>query len=182
MRTPDEPPEVAVRSTRVYDGRVAKLRVDDVRLTDGRESRREVVEHPGAVAIVPLLPGPKVVLVRQWRYCVSGWLLEIPAGILEPGEEPSACAQRELTEETGYAAARVEPLISFYTSPGFTTELLHVFLASELREAEAAADEDEVLPVVVDWDEARAMCLDGRIRDAKTIAGILAAMRLVNRA
>lgn len=180
MNTPDQRPEIAVSSTRVYDGRVVRLRVDEIRSADGRPGKREVVEHPGAVGIVPLLPGPRVVLLRQWRYCVGQWLLEIPAGTLEPGEEPLGCARRELIEETGYAAARVEPVVSFYTTPGFCTELLRVFLATELTAAEASRDEDELLTTVtVEWDEALAMCLDGRIRDAKTIAGILAVDRVL---
>jgi ADP-ribose pyrophosphatase len=182
VRTPDERPEVTVGSTPIYQGRVVSLRMDEVRSAGGHEGKREVVEHPGAVAIVPLLPGPKVVLLRQWRYCVGDWLLEIPAGTLEPGEEPLECARRELVEEAGFAAGRVEPLVSFYTTPGFTTELLHLFLATELTRAEAPRDEDELLePVTVDWGEALAMCLDGRIEDAKTIAGLLAADRLLTR-
>jgi ADP-ribose pyrophosphatase len=180
VKAPENPPEVAVSSTRVYDGRVVRLRVDEIRSAGGRRGTREVVEHPGAVAIVPLLPGPRVVLLRQWRYCVGGWLLEIPAGTLEPGEEPLECARRELIEETGHAAARVQPVLSFYTTPGFSTEILRIFLATELTPKEARQDEDELLETVaVEWDEAVAMCLDGRIRDAKTIAGMLAVDRIL---
>jgi ADP-ribose pyrophosphatase len=172
---PETPAETALSSTRVYDGRVVHLRVDEVR-TAGGVSRREVIEHPGAVAVVAVQPGPQVLLLRQWRYCAGAWLFEIPAGTLEAGEEPAACARRELIEETGYAAARLEPLVAFYSTPGFTTEFMHVFLATDLHPAQADQDEDELIEVApVAWDEAVAMCLDGRIKDAKTIAGILAA-------
>ena len=113
------PRELATASERVFEGRIVSLRIDDVRFPDGRETRREVVEHRSAVAIVPLLPDNRVLLVRQWRHPVGEELVEIPAGLLEPGEQPIECAQRELAEETGYNAGRLEPLASFYSSPGF---------------------------------------------------------------
>jgi ADP-ribose pyrophosphatase len=170
--------EAAIASERVFEGRVVALRVDDVRLPNGRETKREVVEHKGAVAIVPLLPGNRVVLIRQWRYAVEEELLEIPAGTLEPGEEPLACAHRELAEETGYRAARLEPIASFYTSPGFTNERLHLFLATGLEPAAIASDEDELIEVVtIPWTEAMAMCADGRIVDGKTLFGLVAVKR-----
>ena len=169
-----------INSERVYQGRIVSLRIDDVRLPNGKLTKREVVEHRGAVALVALLPGPKVILVRQWRHAVGEALLEIPAGTLEQGEEPLECARRELAEETGYDPGRIEPLVDFYSSPGFTTERLHVFLARDLRPARASPDEDEFIQLLlVDWNDALAMCHDGRIKDAKTIAGILAADRRV---
>jgi ADP-ribose pyrophosphatase len=178
MSQDHEPREAATGSRCLYEGRVVNLRVDTVRLADGKTATREVVEHHGAVAMVALLPGPQVLLVRQWRYAAGEELLEIPAGTLESGEQPLDCARRELIEETGYKAGRLEPLAAFYTTPGFTTELMRVFLATDLTPARAAPDEDERIEVTpVAWDEAVAMCLDGRIRDGKTIAGILAADR-----
>ncbi len=170
--------EVTLSSERIYEGRVVNLRVDGVRLPDGNTSRREVVEHHGAVAIVPLLPDRRVILVKQWRYPIGRLLTEIPAGTLEDGEEPIDCAMRELAEETGYSSGSMTHLVSFYSTPGFCDEQLHVFLATDLVPADATADADEFIELAtVEWDEAVAMCLDGRIADAKSIAGILAADR-----
>jgi len=172
--------ETTLNSKRIYEGRIVCLRVDDVAMPGGRTAKREVVEHSGAVAMVALLPGPQVILVRQFRYPAAQELLEIPAGTLEENEEPVECARRELMEETGYAAGEMAHLVSFYTTPGFATEKLHVFLATDLSPASAEADEDEEIETsTVGWAEAIAMCLDGRICDAKTIAGILAADRLM---
>ncbi|NSW58384.1 MAG: NUDIX hydrolase [Armatimonadetes bacterium] len=174
--------EHVVTSERAFEGKLVKVRVDQVRLPDGRDARREVVEHPGAVAIVPVLPGPRVVLVRQWRHAAGEVLLEIPAGTLEPDEEPVVCARRELAEETRLRAGQLRPLITFFTTPGFTEEKLYTFLATDLASSEGEADEDEFICCEdVDWDEAVAMCLDGRIHDAKTIAAILAADRFLSR-
>jgi ADP-ribose diphosphatase len=179
---PSAPIPAAARSTRVYEGRVVSLRLDEFDLPDGRVLKHEVVEHKGAVAIVALADDSRVLLIRQWRHAVGEWLHEIPAGTLEPGEAPEACARRELIEETGFAADSVAPLVSFYTSPGFTTELLHVFLAQDLTPAHGDQDEDERIEVVpVPWREALAMCRDGRIKDAKTIAGLFSAARVLGR-
>jgi ADP-ribose pyrophosphatase len=181
QHVPEPLPEVQTRTERVYDGRVVNLRVDEVRLPDGKPARREVVEHRGAVAIVALLPDDRVMLVRQWRHCAGEALTEIPAGTLNDGEEPLVCARRELMEETGHAPGSLEPLVTFYSAPGFTTEKLYLFLARDLTPASAEQDEDEDVEAVrVPWQEALAMCLDGRIRDAKSIAGLLAAERVLN--
>ncbi len=175
MTLPGDLSETQVSSQRVFQGRIISLRVDEARLSNGQRARREVVDHPGAVAIVALLEGDRVLLVRQWRYAAGEELLEIPAGALKPGESPVDCARRELVEETGHAAGSMEPLVTVYSAPGFTTERMHLFVARDLTPASAAADEDEIIePLAVPWDEAVAMCLDGRIRDAKSVAGILA--------
>lgn len=167
--------ETPLRSERVFKGRIVNLRVDEVRLPTGATARREVVEHRGAVALVAVLPGPSVILVRQWRHAIGGELLEIPAGTLDEGEDPLDCARRELAEETGYTAENIDPVASFWSAPGFLTERMHVFLATGLSAAAGEADKDEIIRThVVPWDEAVAMCLDGHIEDAKTIAGILA--------
>lgn len=167
--------ETLLRSERIFEGRIMNLRVDEVRLPTGATARREVVEHRGAVALVAVLPGPSVILVRQWRHAIGGELLEIPAGTLDEGEDPLDCARRELAEETGHAAEKTEPVASFWSAPGFLTEHMHVFLATGLTAAAGETDEDEIIRThVVPWDEAVAMCLDGHIQDAKTIAGILA--------
>jgi ADP-ribose pyrophosphatase len=141
---------------------------------------RDCVEHPGAVAIVPLLPGNRVVLIRQYRFAVRGDLLEIPAGTLEPGEPPRRCAHRELMEEIGYRAGRLDRLADFYTAPGFCNERMHLFLARDLEPERRAGDPDEVIhPRIVPFATALRMAVAGRIRDAKTITGLfLAAKRL----
>jgi len=171
-------PEVCLASQRIFSGRVISLRVDRVRLFDGRETEREVVEHRGAAAVVPLTEGGEVLLVRQYRYAVGEPLLEIPAGTLEPGEAPLSCAVRELAEEVGAQAAHWDPLAVLYPSPGVLTETMHLFLATGLAAvpARAAADEDlavERLPL----GEALARVERGEIRDAKSVAGLLLAAR-----
>jgi len=166
-------PERTVRSEHVFRGDLLSLRVDEVELDSGRRTTREVVEHPGAVAILAW-DGERLAMVSQWRAAASGELLEIPAGTLEPGEQPGATARRELAEECGLAAENWEEGPSFYTAPGFCTELLTLFLASDLVPSEASAPEDEAL--TRSWltlDEALAAIDDGRIRDAKSLVGIL---------
>lgn len=166
--------EKTVASRQVYEGRVIGLRVDEVRLPDGRVGTREVVEHRGAVAILALTPEGRLAMVRQWRHPAGRELVEIPAGSLNAGEDPLECARRELEEETGYTAASVEPLVGFYSAPGFCAEHLHVFVARGLRPVKASPDEDEFVEVVpVAWEEALAMCRDGRIQDSKSLVGIL---------
>jgi ADP-ribose pyrophosphatase len=163
-------------SRRVFSGRLLRVRVDKVvLLPDGRETVREVVEHPGAVAIVALTGDDCVLLVRQYRYAAGRNLLELPAGTLELGEDPVSCAHRELGEETGRRAASLEPLSTIFTSPGFCDERIHLFLARV--DAEAAAglrpDPDERLAVeTVKLDDALAMVLAGQIEDAKSAVGL----------
>lgn len=166
--------ERPVDTKRVYDGRVVKLDVETVELPDGRRAKREVVRHPGAVMVVPWLDGERVVLVRQFRYAAGATLLELPAGLLDrEAESPAACAARELTEETGYVAAQIEPVATFFTTPGFTDEQIHCFRATGLRPAGQDLDADESLEVVVvRYAEALAMIRRGEIRDGKTIVGL----------
>jgi ADP-ribose diphosphatase len=140
-------PEV-FESRVVYEGKIVSLRVDQIALSDGRTATREVVEHPGAVVIIALDQDSQVTLVRQYRHAVRRYLLELPAGGLEPGEEPLFTAQRELREEVGLDAAEWTSLGRFFSSPGFANELLHVFLARDLRPAHAEPDDDEDITVV----------------------------------
>jgi ADP-ribose pyrophosphatase len=134
------------------------------------------VEHPGGVAIVPLTENGDVLMVRQYRYCVSDALLEIPAGKLEAGEDPFECAVRELSEETGCRVGRIVPLGAMYTSPGFSRETLYIYLATQLEEGENHPDEDEFLSVVrVPFEEVVDKIMSGEIKDGKTIVGILKA-------
>jgi ADP-ribose pyrophosphatase len=167
--------ETKVAGSTVYDGKIVRLDVDRVRLPNGREVVREVVRHPGAVVVVPVLDHERIVLVRQYRYPVEDVLLELPAGKLDKGEEPLDCARRELAEETGYRGRRWKTLGSFYTTPGFTNEVLHAFVAEDLEEGgEASPDPDEILRAVsLPIGEIFGMAREGRLRDAKTLAALL---------
>lgn len=164
--------EKTVSSQRAFDGRLLKLDVLEVELDGGRRARREVVSHPGAVAVWSRLPDGRCVFVRQFRKAIEGELLEVVAGTLEPGEAPDACAAREVREETGYDVKSLAPLGFIYSAPGFCVERLHVFFA-ELAETgrPAAPDPDEALEVVrLTRDEWRALVARGEVRDAKTLA------------
>lgn len=168
--------QTLVSSTEVAAGRAFKVRRDVIALPDGRQFTRDVVVHPGAVVIAPVLPDGRLVLVRQWRHAAGEALLELPAGTLEPGEAPETTAHRELQEEAGYRAGRLTKLAEFWTAPGFCTELMHLYLAEDLTPSRLAGDDDEEIEVeTVLLAEAAAMALSGRIRDAKSICGILLA-------
>ncbi len=157
----------------VYDGKIVRLEVDRVRLSNGHETVREVIRHSGAVVILPLGTGGTVTLVRQYRYPIGRALLELPAGKLDrPGEDPLQCARRELAEETGLAAASWRKLGSFYTTPGFTDELIHAFAAEgTVPDPTARPEADEVLrTVTMTLEELRELATGGGITDAKTLA------------
>ncbi len=173
--------ETTESSERIYEGKIVNLRVDTVRFQDNKTGKREVVEHSGAVAIVPILTdGKTVVLVRQWRTPVGAPLLEIPAGGLEPGENPEECARRELTEEIGQTAGRLIKLYEGYSAPGFCSEKLYGFLALDLTDESAAPDEGEFVErVEMPLADALAAIADGRIQDMKTIAGLTLAERFL---
>ena len=141
---------------------------------DGARRVREFVRHPGAVTILPLVGEGNVCLIRNHRHSIKRTLIELPAGTLEAGEEPSVCAHRELAEETGYRARRMELLCEFYMSPGVLDERTWLFVADDLTAGEVAPDEgEEIENLIVTWDEALAMIRDGSIQDAKTIVGLL---------
>lgn len=172
--------EETIDSRIVFDGRLVKLRVDTVRLPDGKEARREIVVHRGAVAMVPLLDHDKVVMVRQYRQAAGEVLLEIPAGTSEPDEDLLTCADRELQEETGYKAGRITEMFKSYLAPGYSSEMLHTFLAQDLIKVESCNDEDEFLEVVeMSMNEAVDLIRTGEIKDAKTICGILMAQKVL---
>ena len=164
---------------RVYDGRIINVDVDEVRFPDGSVGQIEMIRHPGASAVVPFVsdPGgsdPQLLLIRQYRYAAEGYLYEIPAGRLEPGEAPEVCAERELREETGCTAERVEHMFTMYTTPGFTDEKIHLFMAVGLASGEASLEADEFLEVVpTTLSRALEMIEAGEIQDAKTALGIL---------
>jgi ADP-ribose pyrophosphatase len=167
--------EPTVTSRRIYRGRVVTLRVDEVHLPSGRLGHREIVEHPGAAAVVAVTDDDHVILVRQYRKAVEATLLEIPAGTLEPGETPLGCAHRELAEEAGYEAREMRPLVAFVPSPGVLTEEITIFLARGLVPVPQAVEpEEEGLGVVrVPLDQTPAMIRRGEIRDAKSLIGLM---------
>src|SRR5512134_1085947 len=162
-----------MRSKHIYTGVVVNLNVDTVTLPNGLTVDLEVVRHPGAAAVVPLKDDGTVILIRQFRHAAGGFIYEIPAGKLHPGEDPRLCAARELEEEIGYRAGAIERLETFFTAPGFTDEVMHLFLATGLTKTAQKLDHDEVLEVVeMPLEKAIAHIRDGTIRDAKTIVGL----------
>jgi len=165
--------EQIVASEEVFSGRLFRVKVEEVVLADGARARREVVYHPGAVAIVALTESGNVILVRQFRLPAGKALLEIPAGVMRENEAPEECARRELAEETGTSPSHLVRLCSIYLAPGYSSELIHLFLARGLRPAWAEADEDERLErVEVPLSQALEMIDRGEIQDGKTIAGL----------
>ena len=172
--------EKAIRRVNRYEGIVVDVDVDLVRLPNGGESFREVVRHPGGVCVAAVDEDGRVAVVRQFRYPLGDHLLELPAGKLEKGEEPMPAAVRELSEETGLEAENWRELGMLYTSPGISTERLYLYLATGLRRGEAHPDPNEFLDV--EWmplAELRALAMDGSIRDAKTVAGVLKAAAIL---
>lgn len=169
--------EEKIDGKKIYAGRILDLEVDRVLLPNGGEALREVVRHPGAVVVLPLLADGRLVFVRQHRYPTGEVLLELPAGKLDAGEPPAVCAVRELEEETGWRAAQITALGWFYTTPGFSDEVLHAFVATGLEAAsDHTPDQDEVIEIVT-WtvEQALEACRDGDIRDSKTIATLFLA-------
>lgn len=161
---------------RVQRGARFELITERVTLPNGRSTLVDLLKHPGAAAVLPFLDDGRVLLIRQYRYAAGGELLEVPAGKLDPGEAPEACAIRELEEETGYRAERLEKLGAIWPSPGFTDEKIHLFAAEGLRPTEQRLEEDELIELVpMTFDEAVARVRAGEIDDAKTGMAILLA-------
>ncbi len=174
--------EKVVKREYLYRGRILNLRLDTVRLNDGKEAIREIIEHPGAAVIVPVDAEGNVLLVRQYRHAVGREMLEVPAGTLEQGEPPDQAAVRELKEETGCSAQRFDLLAAFYSSPGILTERMHVYLARDLTEGESKPESDEDLHLSkIPLRQALGMVGRGEIQDAKSIIGLLLAWQKLNR-
>jgi ADP-ribose pyrophosphatase len=173
--------EEIIRSEYLYRGHILKLRLDQTRLENKQIVQREIIEHTGAVAIVALDAKNNALMVRQYRSGASRELLEIPAGTIEEGEDPALCATRELKEETGYHALRWDNLGFFYSSPGFCTEKMYLYLARQLTLGAASPDADEILRAeIIPLDQLVAQIQRGEILDAKTIVGLLRANQIIN--
>jgi ADP-ribose pyrophosphatase len=165
-----------LKSELIYPGRAFTIRRDTLRLPDGRETRLDIVEHIGSVVIVPLDTNGHLLFVRQYRHATGLDLLELPAGTIDEGESPEACARREIREETGMAAGRLELLGGFYLAPGYSTEYMHVYLANNLRFEPLEPDADEFLSVEhIPLAKVMEMVELGEIPDAKTLAALLLA-------
>lgn len=171
-------PEELINSETIYRGKVIDVRRDKVRLQDGKEATRDIVRHNGAVAMVPQLPDGRIVLVKQWRHAAGKALLEIPAGSLNPGEDPLAAAHRELIEEIQYKAGKMERICGLFSAPGFCTEYITIYLATELTPQAGVGDEDEFIDTqVATLAQALQKIDSGEIEDGKSISGLLAVAR-----
>lgn len=175
--------EKTISSTTIYKGKIIDLRVEEVELPDGKVSKRELIDHPGAVAVLAITADHKIVLVEQYRKALDRSIIEIPAGKIEPGEDRELTAIRELEEETGYGSRKFTYLQSFATSPGFANEIIHMYLAQELYKVEnpAQGDEDEFIRILeCTIQEAEKMVRNEQIYDAKTAFALLYAKKLLD--
>ena len=166
--------EITLSSEKIFEGKIIKLRIDTVELPNKKYKKREIVEHNGAVAILAITNKNEIILVKQFRKAAEDFLLELPAGKIESNEKSIDCAKRELKEETGFEAKKIEKVCEFYTSPGFCTEKIFLYKAIDLVETGIDLDEDEFIELLfVSFDEAKEMIKTGKIIDSKTIIGIL---------
>lgn len=174
--------ETGIDSENIFDGTLLHVRRDTVKLPNGNTATREWIKHPGASSVIPILPDGSIILVKQYRYPVGKITLEVPAGKLDaPDEDPLLCARRELSEETGYTADKIEKLTTIATTVGFSNEYIHLYLATGLHAGRQHTDDDEFINVVkVSLKEAVEMVNDGRIIDAKSVVSILMAAARLN--
>lgn len=167
--------ETFVSKKTIWRGRAVNFDVDTVKLPNGKLATREYISHPGAVGVVPFLDKDTVVLVRQYRHPVGEVTLELPAGKIDPRESILSCIKRELAEETGYTAAEFKPLIKYWPTPAFADEVLHLFVATDLKPGRVNADDDEFIEtVILPFEKALELVRRGKIRDSKTVVGLLA--------
>jgi len=172
--------EIILSRETIYEGRIVKLDVLEVQLPNGKTAQRDVIRHPGAAAVVALDDAQQLLMVRQFRMAAGRVLLEIPAGTLEPDEAPIVCAERELQEEAGMKPGKLQSLGGIFVAPGYTSEFIHLFLATDLVPSQLTQDDDEFLEVErVTMAQALALIDSGEICDAKSVTGILRAARLL---
>lgn len=175
----EAPAPGCIKSVRAYTGKIISLDTDTVRFPDGSTGQLEMIRHPGASAVIPFLSDPRgddpqILMIRQYRYAADGYLFEIPAGRLNPGEDPRDCAARELKEETGCTAEQLDYLTTMFTTPGFTDEKIHLYMATELSVGETKHEADEFLDLQpMPLSKALEMVKSGEIRDGKTALGLL---------
>lgn len=168
--------EKKISSREIFSGEILKLHLDRVKLPNGKIATREKVSHPGAVGIIPVNENGSIFVVKQFRYPIKKTLIEIPAGKIDKGETPDECARRELEEETGAVGGKLIHLISFYSSPGFCDEIMHLYVALEFKKRDNNLDEDEFLQIIdLRMEDALSYIKSGKIKDAKSIIGILLA-------
>jgi len=168
--------EKTIKTKEIFDGRIISVQVDDVKLPDGNIGKREIVKHPGAVAIIAITDDDKIIFVHQYRKPLEKSILEIPAGRLEEGEKPERTAVRELEEETGYTTDKLTFVTSFYTSPGFANEIIHIYMTTSLKKLTevVSGDEDEFIEIKkLTLDEAVQYVRENKIQDAKTSYAVL---------
>jgi ADP-ribose pyrophosphatase len=171
--------EKTLSSKSIYKGKIINLRVDKVILPNGKKATREIIEHYGAVAILPLIGKNKFLLVKQFRKPIEKTLLEIPAGRIEKGENIKRCAKRELKEETGYKTNDLKKLASVYLAPGYSSEIIHIFLAKNLKKSKPNPDDDEIIQnVILEKKDALCKIKSGKINDSKTIIAIMLYLQL----
>lgn len=176
MKPDEDGPAQRLASRSVYDGKILQLVIEEVRLPNGGEATLEMIRHPGASAVVALTDNLEVLLVRQYRHATGDWLLEVPAGKLDPGEEPQTCARREMEEETGYRAGDLKSLGWIWTTPGFTDEKIWLYLGTGLEKTQQNLQGDEDLRVErLLFSEAVRMAQEGGITDGKSICALLRA-------
>ncbi len=172
--------EPTISSRSIFQGRIIEVRVDTIRLPNGREATREIVDHDPSICVVPVDDANNVLLVRQYRKPTESFLLEVPAGGIEKGETPEEATRRELQEEIGHTAGNLRELTAFWLAPGWASEYMYAYLATDLTPAALDADEDEFIEVVrVPLTEIPGKIASGEIRDAKSVASLLLAMRLL---
>ncbi|RAL26535.1 NUDIX hydrolase [Thermoflavimicrobium daqui] len=165
--------EKTITTEKIYEGKIISVQVDQVKLPNGERGKRELVKHPGAVGVIAITPDNKLVLVRQFRKPLEKTILEIPAGKLEPDEDPQTCAFRELAEETGYQADSMNHVVSYYTSPGFANEIIHLYEAKGLTTGSMQPDSDEFVELVeLSLSECNERIASGEICDAKTVTAV----------
>ncbi|MBO8130102.1 MAG: NUDIX hydrolase [Candidatus Marinimicrobia bacterium] len=172
--------EEQVNSKKIFTGKLLDVYIDEVRLPDGRQAAREYIKHPGASVVIPYLGDKKIVFVRQYRYPVREVTIELPAGKIDPGENPEETIRRELIEETGYKIGELRYIFYFYPSVGYTNEKLYIFWADNLEYIGQRPDSDENIQVLkIDLDSVVEMIFDGKIKDSKTIIGVFIAEYLL---